>query len=237
MPQRIEHVDAQGVWKTYGAVVALRGVNGRFEAGRVTVVQGANGAGKSTLLAVLGGVTRPSRGRVWVEGVGEMGEAARGLVGWVGHESLTYGGLTVRENVELAARTQGVEASEAWEEAEDRFALGSIATRETRCLSRGQRQRVALARGLVNRPALLLLDEPWTGLDAGGRRRLDEVIAEERSRGAIVVVVAHETEVASRLGGERLLLERGGVQAGAHAVTEGRPRTSDRKDGFGKSTT
>lgn len=208
-------VEARSVWKSYGAVVALRGVSARFEAGSVTVLQGANGAGKSTLLGLLGGLVRPTRGRVWFEPGGELGVRTRGRVGWVGHEGFLYAGLTVRENVELAARLQGVGAPEAWGEVARRFGLEGLAGRRTGDLSRGQRQRVALARGMVNRPAVLLLDEPWAGLDSAGRLRLDEVIGEERARGTVVVVVAHEGGAAERLGGSRLRLERGGVRRGA----------------------
>jgi heme exporter protein A len=208
----VKYVEARSLWKTYGAVIALKGVSARFEAGTVTVVQGANGAGKSTLLSLLGGLSRPSRGRVWFEPMGDIGPATRAEVGWVGHETFAYPGLSVRENVELAARVHGLPAAIAWAEAAERFGLGALERRETRRLSRGQRQRVALARGLVNRPGVLLLDEPWTGLDAAGKARLDGAIAEERARGAVVIVVAHEADAAERLDAVRLVLDRGGVR-------------------------
>lgn len=206
---QVAYVEARAVEKSYGPVVALRGVSARFEAGSVTVVEGPNGAGKSTLLGVLGGFVRPTRGRVWFEPGGEGGREWRGRVGWVGHEGYLYGGLSVRENVGLAARLRGIEAAGAWEEVAWRFGVEGIGGRLTRELSRGQRQRVALAAGMVGRPAVLLLDEPWTGLDVAGRTRLDGVIEEERRRGAVVVVVAHEGDVAARLGGRRVVLERG----------------------------
>lgn len=214
MNRGVAWVEARSVWKSYGAVVALRGVSARFEAGSVTVLQGANGAGKSTLLALLGGLARPARGAVWFEPLGEVGEATRGQVGWVGHETLAYAGLTVRENVELAARAHGVAVEAAWERARERFELGSLEGRESQRLSRGQRQRLALARGLVNEPGVLLLDEPWTGLDEAGRVRVDQVIAEERAQGGVVIVVAHESDAAERLGGRVVRLERGRVRAG-----------------------
>lgn len=212
---RIECVEARDVTKSYGAVMALRGVSARFEAGSVTVVEGANGAGKSTLLGVLGGLVRPTRGRVWVEPGGEIVGGTRGLVGWVGHEGYLYAGLTVRENVELAARLQGMVVALAWGEVAERFGLEGIGGRRTGELSRGQRQRVALARGMVGRPAVLLLDEPWAGLDGSGRSRLDAVIGEERARGTVVVVVAHEADTAERLRGRRIRLERGALRLDA----------------------
>jgi len=207
----VAYVEARGLEKSYGTVVALRGVSARFEAGTVTVVEGSNGAGKSTLLAVLGGLVRPTRGRVWFEPGGEGRVERRARVGWVGHEGYLYWGLSVRENVALAGRLRGIEAGTAWGEVASRFGIEGIGARRTGELSRGQRQRVALARGMVGRPAVMLLDEPWTGLDGAGRKRLDGVIEEERARGAVIVVVAHEGDAAVRLRGRRLVMERGAV--------------------------
>lgn len=205
----MDWVEARGIWKRYGSTVALRGISARFARATVTVVEGRNGAGKSTLLSILGGLARPSRGEVWYEPLGNRGEVARGHVGWVGHESLCYPGLSVRQNVELAAALAGVDAGAAWQRAAERFGLAGLEARLCGTLSRGQLQRVSLSRGLVHDPALVLLDEPYTGLDATLVERLDAVVREERERGAIVIVVSHDATAAARLGAERLLLERG----------------------------
>lgn len=195
--------------KTYGAVRALVGLTATFRAGRVTAVLGPNGSGKSTLLSVVGMLTRPTSGRVLVGGRPALREEMRSRLGWVGHDSLCYGDLSGRENIELAARLHGVAPKEAYERARLRFDLDVFAERPFRTYSRGQRQRVALARALVHGPTLLLLDEPTTGLDAAGTERLVAVVREEAATGATVVVVTHDEGFARELESARLVLERG----------------------------
>ncbi|AUX26976.1 heme exporter protein A [Sorangium cellulosum] len=205
----IERVVARGVVKTYGTTAALRGVNATIEAGRLTLIEGANGSGKSTLLGILGTVVRPTSGTVVYEPLGEDAGQVRGAIGWLSHESLAYPDLTGRQNIELAASFHGLEATEAWRQAEERFELGSFALRPLRTCSRGQRQRIALARALVHEPSLVLLDEPTTGLDRSGVARLLTVVDAEVGRGAAVVVVSHEPEVFRSRAAARLTLERG----------------------------
>ncbi|MGK4008458.1 ABC transporter ATP-binding protein [Sorangium sp. So ce1036] len=205
----IERVVARGVVKTYGTTAALRGVNATIEAGRLTLIEGANGSGKSTLLGILGTVVRPTSGTVVYEPLGEDAGQVRGAIGWLSHESLAYPDLTGRQNIELAASFHGLDATEAWRQAEERFELGSFALRPLRTCSRGQRQRIALARALVHEPSLVLLDEPTTGLDRSGVARLLTVVDAEVSRGAAVVVVSHEPEVFRSRAAARLTLERG----------------------------
>lgn len=206
-------VIVQGVTRRFGAVWVLRGVDAEFVAGSVTVVGGANGAGKSTLLGIIAGLVQPTGGEVfWLPARVSVRER-RASVGWVGHESLSYRDLTAAENVMLAARAHGGSSESA------RVSLGRVgalafAERRVGTLSRGQKQRVALARGIVNRPDLLLFDEPSTGLDAAGSSLLESVIVEERERGAIVVVVSHDSGLASRLSARYVLVERGRVREG-----------------------
>lgn len=205
----IERVVARGVVKTYGTTAALRGVNATIEPGRLTLIEGANGSGKSTLLGILGTVIRPTSGTVTYEPLGEDPGRVRGAIGWLSHESLAYPDLSGRQNIELAASFHGLDAAEAWRQAEERFELGSFALRPLRTCSRGQRQRIALARALVHEPSLVLLDEPTTGLDRSGVARLLTVVEAEVSRGAAVVVVSHEPEVFRSRAAARLMLERG----------------------------
>jgi heme exporter protein A len=202
-------VEVKNVTKTFGGVRALVGVSCRFEAGAVTVVRGANGSGKSTLLAIVGTLARPTSGNVSYGELGRTRAAVRESVGWVGDGSLCYPDLTGRQNIELAARLHGCDAEVAFRRAEERFELGAFAHRAVRTYSRGQRQRVAVARALVHTPRLLLLDEPTTGLDTAATERLRGVVREEAQRGAVVVVVTHDAAFAESVQAATVELERG----------------------------
>jgi heme exporter protein A len=202
-------VELRNVTKRYGAVRALVGVSARFESGRITVVRGPNGSGKSTLLGIVGTLVKPTSGEVDHGALGSSRAEVRGALGWVGHESLCYPDLGGRRNIELAARLHGVDERAAFERAQARFDLTAFAERPLRTYSRGQRQRIALARGLVHEPALLLLDEPATGLDAASTDRLRHVVKEEAQRGAIVVIVTHEDRLMQGLDVRVVALDRG----------------------------
>jgi heme exporter protein A len=206
-------VRLESVTKTFGPVRALVSVTLDVPFGATTVIEGPNGSGKSTLLAILGTLAHPTTGRVVHDALGETPLDVRRVLGWVGHESLCYGDLTGRENIELAARLHGRDPKEAFDRASARFDLAAFASRAVRTYSRGQRQRVALARALVHQPKLVLLDEPTTGLDVSATERLLAVVNEERERGAAVVVVTHDPAFAESTRGARIRLDRGRVQS------------------------
>jgi len=208
---RLTRIVGKGLIKTYGPTVALRGVDVTVRPGRLLVIEGANGSGKSTLLGILGTVVKPTSGRVVYEPLGDDPHDVRAEIGWLSHETMAYPDLSGRKNVELAARLVGLDVREAWARAASRFELGAFAERPVRTYSRGQRQRIALARALVHGPSLVLLDEPTTGLDKAGVSRLLAVVDEEVSRGAAVVVVSHEPELFATRVKDRLVLERGRV--------------------------
>ncbi len=202
-------VELFNVTKTFGPVRALAGASWRFTEGRVTVVRGPNGSGKSTLLAIVGTLVRPTSGRVDHGALGGTRAEVRRTLGWLGHESLCYPDLTGSENIELAARLHGRDPGHALALAIERFDLGPFAKRPVRTYSRGQRQRIALARALVHGPRLLLLDEPTAGLDARATELLRGIVREEATRGAIVVLVTHDPGFAEAVGDETLSLDRG----------------------------
>jgi ABC-type multidrug transport system ATPase subunit len=202
-------VELRSVTKAYGPVRALGGVSCRFEAERVTVVRGPNGSGKSTLLSLVGTLARPSSGVVDHGTLGRRRSEVRRALGWVGHDSLCYPDLSGRQNIELAARLHGCNVDRAFERAAERFDIDGFAGRAVRTYSRGQRQRIALARALVHEPLLLLLDEPTTGLDPGSAEKLTEIVKQEAARGATVIVVTHDLAFADALGADVVALERG----------------------------
>ncbi len=186
-------VEVRGLAKIYGRQRALHGLDFALEAGTFTLIAGPNGAGKSTLLRVLAALTRPSRGEVRVldgdpfgRGSGEL----RRRIGYLGAQPGLYDGLTLQENLELAGRLRGVEphrVSALIAELE----LASVARRSFGELSLGYRRRAGLARALLGAPDLLLLDEPWSGLDAASVRRLNLQLARRHEQGATVLVAAH----------------------------------------------
>jgi heme exporter protein A len=207
----IERIEVCAVTRLFGSTPALRAVNASFDAGSITFLEGPNGAGKSTLLAVIGTILAPTRGHVLYHPVGSDPELVRPHLGWVAHDSLCYRELTARQNVELAARVYGVEVEGAWQRVAKRVGAEALADRRVATLSRGQRQRVALARALVHDPSLLLLDEPWSGLDRASAQHLQEALLEERSRGTLVIVVNHTDGLAEQLGARCVRLENGRV--------------------------
>jgi heme exporter protein A len=210
---RIERIVVRQLTRTFGATAALRGVSLELQAGTLTFLEGPNGAGKSTLLAVIGTVLKPTAGTVTYEPIGSDPMLVRRHLGWVAHDSHCYPELTARENVELAARAHGVDVRSAWGRVAERVAATALADRRVGTLSRGQRQRVALARALVHDPSVLLLDEPWTGLDRASSELLERVVLEHREAGALVVVVSHEPNLAERLNARRVRLENGRLTA------------------------
>jgi heme exporter protein A len=208
----IARIEVQGVTRLFGASVALRSVDVEFEPGPITFVQGPNGAGKSTLLSIVGTALRPSKGTVVYAPYGASRQLARRFIGWVAHDSHCYAELNGRENVELAARIHGLDPKPAWRAVCARVQAERFAEQPVSTLSRGQRQRIALARALVHSPSVLLLDEPLTGLDAASVQRMENILLEERERGTIVIVINHTAGMAERLEGRRIFMQQGRIE-------------------------
>ncbi len=193
--------------KSYGSREALRGINLDLKRGEFLCLFGPNGAGKSTLLKILATLLRPSSGTVQVldYDLEEHAEKFRANLGMVSHQSFVYQDLTVLENLEFFAALYGVQDSqsralELLEEVNlvDRYDMPAAN------LSRGMQQRLSIARALVNDPALLLLDEPYTGLDEHAASVLRDQLQKLHSRKRTIVMVTHNLrrglESATRLG-------------------------------------
>jgi ABC-2 type transport system ATP-binding protein len=206
----LTRVEARGLTRLYGSVPALRGVSAEFRAGEITILSGPNGAGKSTLLAILGTRLRPTGGTVayWSNDRTIDRIDVRAHLGWVSHEPNAYAELTGRENIELALALHG-QPAERFQAVAEELELGAFAERPVGTLSRGQRQRVSLARALGHSPSLLLLDEPWTGLDVHSAQLLERICLSHAAKGAIVIVVSHEPGLTERLGAREVRIEAG----------------------------
>src|SRR2546427_924210 len=188
---------AEGLRHAFGSppVRALDGVSFTVQAGQTLAIFGPNGAGKTTLLKVLAGLIRPQRGRVQVEG-------GRRAVGWIGHQPQLYGQLTVRENLRFWASLYDVPENEFLPRKDDllqRLGLQEHEHRRVSELSRGLVQRAAIARALIHDPRVLLLDEPFTGLDRMAAEELREILSEEAAEGRASVLVTHNVEEGAEL--------------------------------------
>jgi len=206
--RRVEAVVLDGVGCIFGSTVALRALSGEFVPGVIHMIVGPNGSGKSTLLRAVGTTLRPTAGQVLYRPALSLSQV-RGEVGWLSHESLTYPDLSGRENVLLAASLYGLAAEPAWDRVAARFGLGRFSYRPVRTNSRGQRQRVAMARALVHDPSLVLLDEPGTGLDDEGIVTLRRVLAEEVRAEKVLFMVTHDPQVFRDLPHRLWRIERG----------------------------
>jgi len=188
-------LECRDVSKSFGAVKALHGVSFALAKGTITALVGDNGAGKSTLVRICATLARPDTGTVTVGGVdvARRPAAARAAIGFVGHESMLDGVLTMRENLVLFGTLYAqTDARARAMELIERLGASAIADTPVAGLSRGQEQTAALCRALMHRPALLLLDEPSTGLDDGAQRRLAAVLSEEAARGVCVFFSTHD---------------------------------------------
>jgi heme exporter protein A len=210
---RLDLVTIKKVAKRYGSERALAGVSVEFRGGSMTALLGHNGAGKTTLLGVVSTLVRPSQGAVSYRAGGQelTGEAVRREIGLLAHASLCYAELTAVENLELFAGLYDITDADPHAML-DRAGLDKKARlRPARTYSRGMAQRLALARALLTRPSLLLLDEPFTGLDREGALALGEQLGELKRQGTIVVVVTHDLEAIAGRTDHIAILRRGSL--------------------------
>jgi ABC-2 type transport system ATP-binding protein len=185
-----------GVRRSFGNVDAVREVTLRAEAGRVTGLVGPNGAGKTTLLLMLASLLAPDDGAISLDGVDPVADpaGARALLGWMPDTLGAWPTLTVRETLVTTGRLYGLSTQDARPRADRLIAeigLGDLAASPARVLSRGQKQKLALARALVHDPRILLLDEPASGLDPRARVELRVLLRRLAAEGRTVLVSSH----------------------------------------------
>lgn len=180
-------IRAVALGRRFGDRDVLRGLDLDIPQGAFLLVTGGNGSGKSTLLSLLAGLLAPTDGRLEVD-------ASRSQIGYVGHEPLVYLELTALENLDLFGRLYRVEdRRERAGMLLERYSLWDVRDEHVSTFSRGMKQRLALCRALLHAPELLLLDEPYSALDAAGASLLDDQLA-ELARASTIVVSSHLPE-------------------------------------------
>ena len=203
--------EADRVTRRYREVPVVDEVSLTVAAGEIVALLGPNGAGKTTLIRMAATLARPSSGTVRYRGV-ELKHAvpaARGWIGFASHQSLLYPELTVRENLNFHRRLHGARTDIG--ALLETHGLAPVADVPARHLSRGTAQRATLARALLHQPDLLLLDEPFAGLDGAARERLAGMVRAARERGAAVLFATHDVGRAVELADRALVLQRGRV--------------------------
>ncbi len=207
-------IEADGVEFSFGASRVLRGVSLCVESGTALAVFGPNGAGKTTLLKLLAGLLKPDGGKVRVGGVEPDQDpvAFRRLIGVISHQPYVYPHLTGRENLEFYARLYSLddpklESTRMLEE----MGLAGVADRATSAYSRGMLQRLAIGRALLHSPAVLLLDEPFTGLDYQAREKLEALLGALRDGERTVLMTSHDVDAGLGLADRAAVLVRGGI--------------------------
>jgi len=197
-----------GLTKKFGAVSAVRNLNFQIHRGDFVAIFGPNGAGKTTLLKMVAGLTSPTSGEVKFEG--DRSARARAETGYVSHQTLLYNELTGRENLLFYARLYGLDGgADLADSMLARVGLAEARNLMVRGFSRGMKQRLTLGRALLHEPRLLLLDEPYTGLDQHGSRLLTRLLGTLRAEGRTVLMITHNLAEGLELSTRVMILHRG----------------------------
>ena len=216
MEEQTPAILAEDVTKRFGHLIALNGVRLKVGEASSVALLGPNGAGKTTLLRLISTLGRPTSGQVHIRGIDTRTDpdAVRSEIGLISHQTLLYEDLTAEENLRFYGRLYGLDNLTARvQEALDRVGLAGREADRVRGFSRGMKQRLAIARATLHEPTILLLDEPFTGLDAAAKTMLRGMINSLREAGRTVVLVTHDLGEAHRLCDGYAILNRGRIVA------------------------
>jgi len=204
-----EIVVADGLVKQFGRFAALRGVTAQFESGKLYVIVGDNGAGKTTLLRTIAGLAQQTRGTISVLGSTEIKDV-RAQIGYMAHPSLLYDEMTGIENLIYFARLYGVPDARC-REVVVAVKLDPDLERPVGQYSQGMRQRMSLARAILNDPKLLLLDEPFSNVDINSAKEMTVLLANMRDQGKTIFVVTHQPGLLESIADEFVWMEAGKI--------------------------
>ena len=190
-------IEVKGLKKSFGNKRILHEIDLKADSGECVTVFGPNGAGKSTLVHILAGIMRPTEGHIWIEGynIKENPDCARRSIGLVSHRPLVYGELTPVENLTFYGRMFEIpDVTRRIDEILRHVGLELRAHDPVRTLSRGMIQRLAIARALLHGPSVLLLDEPFTGLDQQAVDMFYKIVTGTNKSGGTVIMTTHNLE-------------------------------------------
>ncbi len=207
-------VKVEGLTKSFGNHLALRGIDLEVKQRESVVIFGPNGAGKTTLIKVLATIMNPSSGRILVDGLSlkNNAEEIRHRIGVVTHQTFLYSNLTAYENLEFYSRMYDVlRRKERIHEVVAMVGMTSRLHDRVGALSRGMQQRLSIARSLLHKPAIMLLDEPETGLDQQAISMLWKVLRTEGEEKRTIILTTHNLERGLEVGERLLILNRGKI--------------------------
>jgi len=203
-------VVVSGLVKQFGRFAALRGVNAEFAPNRLYAILGDNGAGKTTLLRALAGLIPPTRGSIAMLGTGDL-RSVCGQLGYMAHPSLLYDEMSGMENLLYFARLYDVANKDRCAEVIRAVKLDPTITRPVGQYSQGMRQRMSLARALLNDPKILLLDEPFSNVDLRSAREMVSLLRGLRDAGKTIFVVTHQASLLEGAADEFIWMEAGQI--------------------------
>jgi heme exporter protein A len=205
-------IEVKKLTKSFNEHLALRGLDLKVESGKALVIFGPNGAGKTTFIKILATIMNPSSGTVLLDGmdIKNQAEKVRRKIGVVSHSTFLYGNLTAYENLEFYRRLYDA-PRERILEVTDAVGMSSRLHDRVNTLSRGMQQRFAIARALLHRPAIILLDEPETGLDQQAISLLWDTLRDDSGGKRTVVLTTHNLERGLEMADDLLILSRGKI--------------------------